>query len=242
MGLSNGARAASLVSCLVAALQVGLPALAADELVESSAAPAAAPVKVVNEKILPLVNEAYKSLGKGESEKAIKTLQKALLIDPDSVTARRYLAYALVTSGAHTDALKQMQELSKLTASNPFDWYIFGEAYFGAGHNKHALTCYMRSLNLSPSYHAARGGAVKVLAGMGQFQKALDQVQLGSVYATDPVVKKYYVSLRQGVIDAEAFRHESAQYGSRDGMTQEAMEEHGSKPIVINPSMSDPEN
>ena len=237
MGLSNATLSAALIAI---AFQISMPSQCrADDLIESTATPAAAPVKVVNEKILPLVNEAYKSLGKGESEKAIKTLTKALAIDPGSVTAKRYLAYALVTSGNYTEALKQMQELSKLTAANPFDWYIFGEAYFGAGHMKHALTCYMRSLTMSPSYHAARGGAVKVLAGMGAFQKALDQVNLGSVYATEPVVKKYYTSLREGVVDAELYRRQTAQAGTQDGFSQPELEEHGSKPIVIGGSGDD---
>lgn len=242
MGLSNATVTVALVSGLVASqLALPLKVSAADDLIDQGSASGATPVKVVNEKLLPLVNEAYKSLGKGEAEKAIKTLHKALTIDPDSITARRYLAYALVTSGSYTDALKQMQELSKLTASNPFDWYIFGEAYFGAGHMKHALTCYMRSLNMSPSYHAARGGAVKVLARMSAFQKALDQVNIGSVYATDPVVKKYYASLRQGVLDAELYRNQTAQAGTQEGFTQENLEEHGSKPIVINPSSGESE-
>jgi len=193
-------------------------------------------VKPVNEKILPMINEGYAALARGESDKAIKVLTRALQVDAESVTARRYLAYAMVRSRAYTSALKQMQELNKLTEPSPFDWYVFGDAYLGAGAVKHALTCYQQSLVLSPGYDAARGGAVKCLAEMGLFSKAMEQVDLGNAQAKDKVVKKYYGALRQGVLDAELYRKESLRTGSTEGVTQQQMEEVGNKPILIGPS------
>ncbi len=193
------------------------------------------PVKMVNEKILPMINEGYAALARGESDKAIRVLNKALQVDPESVTARRYLAYAMVRSRAYTSALKQMQELNKLTAPSPFDWYVFGDAYFGAGATNHALSCYQQSLVLSPGYDAARGGAVKCLAEMGQFSRAMEQVDLGNAQAKDKVVKKYYAALKQGVLDAEVYRKESFRGGSTEGVSQQQMDEVGHKPILISP-------
>ncbi len=192
-------------------------------------------VKMVNEKILPLINEGYTALARGESDKAIKVLNRALQIDPESITARRYLAYAMVRSRAYTSALKQMQELNKLTEPSPFDWYIFGDAYFGAGAANHALSCYQQSLAQSPGYDAARGGAVKCLAEMGQFSKAMEQVDLGNAQTKDKVVKKYYAALKQGVIDAELYRREAFRGGSTEGVSQQATDEVGHKPILITP-------
>ena len=111
-----------------------------------------------NEKILPLINEAYKEIGQGDSAKAVKTLVKALNIDPDSITARRYLAFAMVQVAQYVPALTQMQKLSKITPMNAFDWYVFGEAYAGAGALSHSQSCYQQALAISPAYHAARGG------------------------------------------------------------------------------------
>ncbi len=200
------------------------------------------PVKAVNEKILPLINDAYKDLNKGEATKAVKTLNKALTIDPDSITARRYLAFALVQSNSYVQGLSQMQKLSKITPMNAFDWYVFGEAYAGAGGLEHSLSCYQQALALTPGYHAARGGAVKALVKQGQFGKAIEQVDKGSTFATDKVVKKYYATLRQGVLDAELYQKDAARLGSNQGVTQEQMEEQASKPVLINPSMNDGDN
>lgn len=220
-------------------------ALAADETPSANQADAdddQQPVKAVNEKILPLIIDAYNDLGKGEASKAVKTLNKALTIDPDSITARRYLAFALVQTNSYVQGLSQMQKLSKITPMNAFDWYIFGEAYAGAGSSGHSLSCYQQALAISPGYHAARGGAVKALVKQGQFGKAIELVDKGSAFATDKVVKKYYASLRQGVLDAELYQKDSARLGSNLGMTQEQMEEQASKPVLINPSMSEGDN
>ncbi|MDP3507739.1 MAG: hypothetical protein Q8T09_07085 [Candidatus Melainabacteria bacterium] len=199
-------------------------------------------VKAVNEKILPLINDAYKEIGSGEAAKAVKTLVKALNIDPNSITARRYLAFALVQSKSYVPALTQMQKLSKITPMNAFDWYVFGEAYAGAGAVDHSLSCYEQALAITPAYHAARGGSVKALVRKGLFAQALQQADKGVPYATDQVVKKYYASLRQGVLDAETYQKESARFGSSQGVSQEMMDEQASKPVLINPSMSEGDN
>jgi predicted Zn-dependent protease len=184
---------------------------AADEKVDDADKPAA---KAVNEKILPLINDAYKEIGRGEASKAVKTLVKALTIDPDSITARRYLAFAMVQAKSYVPALSQMQKLSKITPMNAFDWYVFGEAYSGAG----------------------------AVVKKGLFAQALQQADKGVPYATDSVVKKYYASLRQGVLDAETYQKDSVRLGSTQGVGQELMEEQASKPVLINPSMSEGDN
>jgi tetratricopeptide (TPR) repeat protein len=199
-------------------------------------------VKAVNEKILPLINDAYKEIGRGESAKAVKTLVKALNIDPDSITARRYLAFAMVQAAQYVPALTQMQKLSKITPMNAFDWYVFGEAYAGAGALSHSQSCYQQALAISPGYHAARGGAVKALVKEGLFTQALQEADKGVPYATDKVVKKYYAALRQGVLDAQTYQKDAARLGSTQGVSQEQMEEQASKPVLINPSMSEGDN
>ncbi|MBP9808291.1 hypothetical protein KBF38_08275 [bacterium] len=211
-----------------------------DKVAESDNSQPAA--KAVNEKILPLINDAYKEIGRGEAAKAVKTLVKALNIDPNSITARRYLAFALVQSKSYVPALTQMQKLNKITPMNAFDWYVFGEAYAGAGATDHSLSCYEQALSITPAYHAARGGSVKALVKKGLFAQALQQADKGAPYATDNVVKKYYASLRQGVLDAETYQKESARLGSAEGVTQEQMDEQASKPVLINPSMSEGDN
>ncbi len=215
----------------------------ADTEVEQDAEDTAQPaVKAVNAKILPLIVEAYNELSRGEAAKAIKTLNKALTIDRDSITARRYLAFALVQNASYVQGLSQMQKLSKITPMNAFDWYVFGEAYAGANGPDHALRCYQQALSISPAYHAARGGAVKILVKQRHFVQAMEQVDKGTALAENKVVKKYYATLRQGVLDAELYQKDSARLGSNQGVSQEQMEEQASKPVLINPSMTEGDN
>ena len=86
--------------------------------------------RVVSDKIAPLLSQGYALIGQGNYDKAIEVLQKALKLDKDSITARRYLAYALVRKGQAKQAIGEMQKVSKQTTPNSFDWYIFGDAYY----------------------------------------------------------------------------------------------------------------
>jgi len=83
-------------------------------------------VKLVNEKIVPLLNAGYESLSKGDFQKAEQTLEKAVTIDDSSISAKRYLAFAQLKNGNSLKALKTLQSLAKLTQPGPLDWYIFG--------------------------------------------------------------------------------------------------------------------
>lgn len=64
--------------------------------------------------------------------------------------------------GSNMEALKGMQVLSKWW-SRSLDWYIFGQAYLGAGGPKHAKACFNQALTYSPDYDAARGGLIRAL-------------------------------------------------------------------------------
>lgn len=248
MALSKGsvamsALALSAILSFLPIYQTQAQALAADEAADEKVDDTDKPVaKAVNEKILPLINDAYREIGRGEASKAVKTLVKALTIDPDSITARRYLAFAMVQTKSYVPALSQMQKLNKITPMNAFDWYVFGEAYAGAGAVDHSLSCYEQALMITPAYHAARGGAVKALVKKGLFAQALQEADKGVPYASDSVVKKYYAALRQGVRDAETYQRDSVRLGSTQGVSQELMEEQASKPVLINPSMSEGDN
>jgi len=211
MSFSNDFLKPTLPVLLVAAILAPgtMPAIA-QEKAEGEAKSAASPTpannlatRPVNEKILPLIKEGYAFLGKGSYDKAIKVLKKAIAIDKDSISARRYLAYAEVQSGHAKDALGDMQVVAKLVQPNAFDFYLFAAAYYAAGGVKEAKDCYIEALRQNPAYDAARAGLVKTLAHEHNFEEALNIVQQGLMLTQDQKVKRYYTSLTKAVLDAQ---------------------------------------
>lgn len=187
--------------------------------------------KLVNEKILPLINAGYEQIGKGDYEKAIATLTKAVKTDPESVSARRYLAFALVRSGDFVGALGALQTISKMSQPGPLDWYLFGESYLGAGANKHARSCFNQALSYLPNYDAARGGLVRCLMRMKKWEQAMTAAQEGLANAKDSNAKKYFAALYQ---IAAREKEESAKLSS--GPTVETDQEaapEDSGPVII---------
>jgi len=164
----------------------------------------------VNEKILPLIKDGYNDISKGSYDKAVAVLKKAIEIDSDSISARRYLAYALIKKGAATEAIRQMQTVSKMIAPNAFDFYLFACAYFAAGGVKEAHDCYNEALRQSPGYDAARVGLVKTLAQEHNYADAMSAVQEGLQLTKTESVKKYYKALGKDVMEAQSFQQKDA--------------------------------
>jgi len=154
-------------------------------------------VKLVNEKIVPLLNAGYESLSKGDFQKAEQTLEKAVTIDDSSISAKRYLAFAQLKNGNSLKALKTLQSLAKLTQPGPLDWYIFGEAYLSASAAAHAKSCFNQALTLSPEYSAAKAGLIRSQIKLREFDEAFSTSQDALSKATDTSVRKYFLSLYQ---------------------------------------------
>jgi tetratricopeptide (TPR) repeat protein len=191
----------------------------------------------VNEKILPIIKEGYGYLSRGAYDKAIKALQKAVSLDKDCISARRYLAYALIQKGRAKEALTEMQTVSKLVPPNAFDFYLFAAAYYAAGGVKEAKDCYVEALRQNPAYDAARAGLVKTLARQHNFDEALNNVQQGLQLAKDESVKRYYASLSKAVVEAQTYQQQSANGIMPGDMSSLAAQTGGgsvkSQPVVI---------
>lgn len=198
--------------------------------------------RVVSDKIAPLLSQGYALIGQGNYDKAIEVLQKALKLDKDSITARRYLAYALVRKGQAKQAIGEMQKVSKQTTPNSFDWYIFGDAYYEAGGLNHAGSCFKEALHQAPAYDAARGGLIKTLVRQDQYNEAVAQVQQGLKNARDAKSKQYYAALYDGVNQAQLIHQghgdtsaQSPEVSSR-AYLDEGKDDKASKPVMIVPT------
>lgn len=192
-------------------------------------------LKPVNEKILPLLNNGYELLSKGQYEKATQVLEKAVKADGESISARRYLAFAQVRNGDNLKALSNLQALSRLVTPGALDWYVFGEAYMGAGGLQHAKSCFNQALTFSPDYAAARGGLVKSQIRLKEFDEALSTVQDGINKTRDPQIRKYFSALYQNAAaQKEAAKRALMPSPVPESSTTATQEESG--PVLIKPS------
>lgn len=153
----------------------------------------------ISEDLYKHLKIGYEEVQKGLYDRAVKDFCNAVRTDRDSVTARRYLAYALVKCGVPDLAMKQLSLVGKMTPPTAFDLYLYGEAYFAAGDYKHALSSFQKCLALVPDFDAARGGLIKSLALRGEFNQATNECLTGLNQAKDAPAKKYYQAMLKRV-------------------------------------------
>jgi len=208
----------------------------------TAALPASGPTsdlatRPINEKTYPYIKEGYAYLAQRQYDKAIKVLRKAAE-DKECITARRYLAYALIQKGSAKEALNVMIAVSKMVPANAFDFYLFGAAYYAAGGTKQAKDCYNEALRQNPNYDAARAGLICSLTKQHNYEEALNAVQQGLQLTTDEKTKRYYNSLTKAVIQAQAYQQQVNNEGLVPGSIGSASTQVGgdavkSAPIII---------
>jgi tetratricopeptide (TPR) repeat protein len=177
--------------CLAAIFTTTLSSLAASTPAFSTA--------TISEDLYKHLKTGYDEVQNGSYDRAVKDFCNAVRTDRDSVTARRYLAYALVKSGTPELAMKQLSLVGKMTTPTAFDLYLYGEAYFSAGDYKHSLESFQKCLALVPDFDAARGGMIKSLALQGEFSQASNECLTGLSHAKDGAAKKYYQAMLKRV-------------------------------------------
>lgn len=191
----------------------------------------------LNPALAPYLTKAYAQLSKGNNQAAVSLLNQALKIDAGSIHAKRYLAFARMRSGQAKEALKIMQDLSKHTALDNFDWYIFAESYHEQGADAIAAACYEQSLKILPGYDAARAGLVKALTALGQYDRARQEIATGFNLSKDQQIRQFYDQMKETVSYVERVDTEQ-RFGEQTGLSNEQMSRVGDKPVVINPGMS----
>jgi tetratricopeptide (TPR) repeat protein len=151
----------------------------------------------------PLVKEGYDEMQKGDYLEAVKTLCHAVIIDRDDVSARRYLALALIKTDDAARAIEQLGLVGRLTPPSSFDYFIYGEAYLALGKFKDAEDSYRKSLEKDSDYDPARAGLIKSLAGESDWDRALNQCQKYVKQAKTKEQKSYFEELAKRLKDAK---------------------------------------
>ena len=160
---------------------------------------AAAEPKAISAELAPLLEKGYNQMKDGKYSGAVKTLTEAVKMDGDSITARRYLAFALVRDGQPLNSIKQMNLIVKQIKPTYFEWCTFGEAYLAAGGVSQAQNCYEQALKVAPTSSYARSGLIRANVKSGNYNEALGIAEEGMKGSKDNNSYDYFKKLYAGV-------------------------------------------
>ncbi|MBZ0187617.1 MAG: tetratricopeptide repeat protein [Candidatus Obscuribacterales bacterium] len=151
--------------------------------------------KMISEELAPLLSKGYNLMDSGEYSSAVKTLSNAVKMDQDSITAKRYLAYALVRAGDPRDAITQLNQIVKRIKPTYFEWCTFGEAYMEVGGFDQAQSCFETALKQNPTSDFARSGLIRVNVKSKNYEAAQLMAKEGMKSAKKPELYDYYKDL-----------------------------------------------
>lgn len=164
-----------------------------------SVTPASAAAHSPSPAMMQLLQSGYRQIQRGAYEPAVKTLMQAIRMDRDSVSARRYLAFALLNLGASQEAAEQLVIVMRMAKPTTFDKYSLGEAYFRLGRHELAQEAFKDALEIEPSYDPARAGLIKTLSLAANWDEALDECVQGYKQARNDKLGRYYRSLYSNI-------------------------------------------
>lgn len=167
----------------------------------SADASASVPVKrkVISSQLSQLLQRGYEQMRRGNYDDAVVTLAAAVKSDPDSLSARRYLAFALMRNGHSQEAMYQMLIIQRMAKASPFDSYTLGEAFSKMGKMSEAETCFRDALKANPNYDPARASLIKTLSSTGKYDEAFAECITGYKSAKTEMMSRYYRILYQNV-------------------------------------------
>ena len=159
-------------------IQVQPSAVAPEEVssTTSTQAPSALPTPMQPSALgqLPLpsgkvdeVEAGYQMLTCGKLEGAIKDFMLAVRKNPNNVEARRYLANALAMKGQTSDAIKQFEVVSSLSALSVRDSLTLTTAYEVSGNKQAAAVLFQRLTRGNPTDELLRLELAKIYTATG---------------------------------------------------------------------------
>lgn len=175
--------------------------------VAEATASAPAKRKVISSQLSQLLQRGYEQMRKGNYDGAVLTLAAAVKSDPDSISARRYLAFALMRNGHSQEAMYQMLIIQRMAKATPFDSFTLGEAYSKMGKMTDAETCFRDALKANPNYDPARASLIKTLSSTGKYDEAFTECITGYKAAKTEMMSRYYRILYQNVQEQKLSLH-----------------------------------
>ncbi|MBI2810561.1 MAG: tetratricopeptide repeat protein [Candidatus Melainabacteria bacterium] len=119
-----------------------------------------------------LTRRGYVLVQSGSFKPAVAVLKNALQLNPNDVSARRYLSFALMQLGDYINAEEQLKVIGKIATLTAADYYQSGCINVRMGNNERALQEYKSALTLEPDMPAARAGIIELFVLASDFQGA----------------------------------------------------------------------
>lgn len=91
----------------------------------------------------------------------------------------------LLREGEHEQAVSVLTELIQREPDNEYGYYFLGSAYYELEQYDRALKCYVKALELTPTYVGAMAHAGQTLRMMGRYQEAIRMANQVLVRAPD---------------------------------------------------------
>ena len=159
--------------------------------------------KIISEQLAQELEKGYKEMQDGKYSSAVDTLSQAVKSDNDSISARRYLAFALVKAGHPVEALEQLNTITKMIKATNFEWCTYGEAYLAAGGYDQAETCYKEALKSAPESDYARSGLIRTAMLTGKSEDSMELAKEGMKKSKNRPLYDYYKKLYEKAYLAE---------------------------------------
>ena len=132
-------------------------------------------------------NLGYIYYGQKEYEKAVPFLRKALVTQPDNVTALQHLGYTLQRLRKYQEALPNLKKVLDIQPDNKEALFAMGECFYEVGSNDQALKIFTH-LRVSPEVGpraALYAGLIRIRAN--QLDKAIEDFEIGLKHDSVPL-------------------------------------------------------
>ena len=147
-----------------------------------------------------MIDLGYKSLYGGSAHDAVTYFMAALTKEPNNTTARKYLAYALVQTGANADAAVQFQTLNSLQPLETKDRLSLVKCLMSSGQDTKGLQLLTQTVQSDPNSVAAKVELTKIYVARKAMPAALEMYRQAQAVARTPADKE----LLQNIIPAGA--------------------------------------
>ena len=146
-----------------------------------------------------LVQKGCKQMDSGNYADAVSTLVVAVRQNPSDLETRRKLCTALVGAGRATDALRELQVITRFAPGDARDSQLMAEAYYLCGDAISAITKYREALALNPDAAEAKLGLIRSLISTGNPTEAKGICQQTLRSSRDAVLRKQVAEILQGI-------------------------------------------
>jgi tetratricopeptide (TPR) repeat protein len=119
-----------------------------------------------------LVQAGYAQMRSGNNERAVVLLERAVRVNPNDASARRYLAHTFLATGDTDNAIAQFQMVDKLGKPNADDIKALADALAQTSRKEEAIAAYNRCLQMRPDDVQSRCSLARLYEAAGFLNKA----------------------------------------------------------------------